>query len=396
VGKLPFTYLGLPVGTTRPKIVDLLPLVDCMERRLTASSCFLTQGGKLQLLNSVISSMPIYYLCSLHIPAGIIKQLERIQRQCLWRKYGQDSGKSLAAWNLVCRPKNKGGLGILNLQLQNQALLMKHLNKFYNKEDVPWVSLVWNTYYHERVPHATELCGSFWWKDVAKFMDSFVAVSQIKLGVGDSVLLWNDFCNHTNATLAQKFQRLFSFAKDPLISVKEDRDVAELTDLFNLPLSAQAFQELSELQQILQNHSAEEARDCWTWRLNGKGQYTAKKFYILVHDPIQSNPLLNWIWKSCCILKTKVFAWLVIMDRLNTKDMIIRRHWHIQDGPECVLFPTHHLENRDHLFFQCNFSARIWAYLQIDWNNGSDMFHIAKMARESFNKPFFTVVVFTA
>ena len=45
VGKLPFTYLGLPVGTTRPKIVDLLPLVDCMERRLTASSCFLSQGG---------------------------------------------------------------------------------------------------------------------------------------------------------------------------------------------------------------------------------------------------------------------------------------------------------------------------------------------------------------
>ena len=78
VGKLPFTYLGLPVGTTRPKIVDLLPLVDCMERRLTANSCFLTQGGKLQLLNFVISSMPIYLLCSLHIPAGIIKQLQRI------------------------------------------------------------------------------------------------------------------------------------------------------------------------------------------------------------------------------------------------------------------------------------------------------------------------------
>ena len=96
-------------------------------------------------------------------------------------------------------------------------------------------------------------------------MDSFEAVSQIKLGVGYSVLLWNDFwINHTNATLAQKFQRLFSFAKDPLISIKEDRAVDELTDLFNLPLSAQAFQELSELQQILQSHSAEEAMDCWT------------------------------------------------------------------------------------------------------------------------------------
>ena len=184
VGKLPFTYLGLPVGTTRPKMVDFLPLVDCMERRLTASSCFLTQGGKLQLLNSVISSMPIYFLCSLQVPIGIIKQLERIQRQCLWRKYGKDSGKSLAAWELVCRPKNKGGLGILNLQLQNQALLMKHLKKFYNKEEVPWVTLIWNSYYHQRVPHATELCGSFWWRDIAKHMDSFVVVSNIQIGPG--------------------------------------------------------------------------------------------------------------------------------------------------------------------------------------------------------------------
>ena len=53
-------------------------------------------------------------------------------------------------------------------------------------------------------------------------------------------------------------------------------------------------------------------------------------------------------------------------------------------------------ESIDHLFFQCNFSVRIWAYLQIDWSNGSDMTHIAKRARESFNKPFFAEVVFTA
>src|ERR1041385_2525180 len=285
VGKLPFTYLGLLVRTTMPKIVAFLPLVDRMERILIASSCFLNSGGKLQLLNSVICSIPIYFLCSLHIPAGIIKQLERIQRQCLWRKYGQDSGKSLAAWELVCRPKNKGGLGILNLQLQNQALLMKHLHKFYNKEDVPWVSLVWDSYYHERVPHVTELCGSFWWKDVAKLMATFVAVSQAKVGLGDSVLLWNDFwVPNTNATLAQKFQRLFSFAKDPFLSVKEAMEVADLTELFNLPLSAQDFQELSKMQLILPSQSGDALQDCWTWRLNGKGQYSAKKFYKLVHD----------------------------------------------------------------------------------------------------------------
>ena len=79
-------------------------------------------------------------------------------------------------------------------------------------------------------------------------MDSFVTVSQVKVGAGDSVLLWSDFwIPNSNITLAQKYQRLFSFAKDPLLSVKEAREVADHTELFNLPLSAQAFQELQEL-----------------------------------------------------------------------------------------------------------------------------------------------------
>ena len=32
VGSFPFTYLGLPMGTTRPNMVDLMPLVDRIER----------------------------------------------------------------------------------------------------------------------------------------------------------------------------------------------------------------------------------------------------------------------------------------------------------------------------------------------------------------------------
>ena len=47
LGELPFTYLGLPLGTTRPRIVDLLLLVDNIERRLSASSAMLNQGSML-------------------------------------------------------------------------------------------------------------------------------------------------------------------------------------------------------------------------------------------------------------------------------------------------------------------------------------------------------------
>ena len=43
----------------------------------------------------------------------------------------------------------------MNLGVQNDALLINHLNKFFNKQDVPWVNLIWNTCYHDKVPQAT-------------------------------------------------------------------------------------------------------------------------------------------------------------------------------------------------------------------------------------------------
>jgi hypothetical protein len=182
VGSFPFTYLGLPMGTTKPKMVDFLPLVDRMERRLTASSSFLAYGGRLQLIGSCLSSMPIFFLCSLDIPEGILKQVNRIIRQCLWRKRGEDSsGVSLASWEMVCKPKDKGGLGILDFSKLNEGLLMKHLHKFYNKQDTPWVQLVWN-YYNNEVPHASKLCGSFWWKDIMKLAIKYIPLCKISIG----------------------------------------------------------------------------------------------------------------------------------------------------------------------------------------------------------------------
>jgi hypothetical protein len=50
---------------------------------------------------------------------------------------------------MVCLPKNKGGLGITNIAVHNEALL-KFLHKFYNKEDIPWFNL-FGAYI--RIPH---------------------------------------------------------------------------------------------------------------------------------------------------------------------------------------------------------------------------------------------------
>jgi hypothetical protein len=62
----------------------------------------------------------------------------------------------------VCRPKKKGGLGVIKLRLHNEALLIKNLAKKISKADLPWVNLVWSQYYgHDKVPGSSKK-GSFW------------------------------------------------------------------------------------------------------------------------------------------------------------------------------------------------------------------------------------------
>src|SRR4051812_10335976 len=123
---MPFTYLGLPLGTTRPTVQELMLLVCNIERRLSATLNMISYGGKLSLLNSVITSLAIFALCTLRLPPKIIELLDKIRRKCLWIKKTKQGDKcnSLASWDMVCRPKDCGGLGVLSLRIQGDALLL--------------------------------------------------------------------------------------------------------------------------------------------------------------------------------------------------------------------------------------------------------------------------------
>ena len=115
---LPFTYLGLPLGTARPTIRDLAPVSDQIERRLNACARFLPFGGRLTLVNAVFSSLPTFLMCTLKLQKGFINTVNRVSRHCLWdKREDSTSFARLAAWDKVCRPKSKGWLGILNLEL---------------------------------------------------------------------------------------------------------------------------------------------------------------------------------------------------------------------------------------------------------------------------------------
>jgi hypothetical protein len=91
------------------------------------------------------------------------------------------------------------------------------------------------------VPHATKDRGSFWWKDLLNLYDIYRGIAKCIVGDGSTVLFWSDIWN--DHLLQDKCPRLFSFAKDKLISVARFLSTTQMDQLFHLPLSSDAWQE---------------------------------------------------------------------------------------------------------------------------------------------------------
>jgi hypothetical protein len=221
VESLPFTYLGLPLGTTRPTVNDLMPLVTKLDKRLSGISSLMTYTGRLTLLNFVINSLPMFPMCSLKVPITIFIHFEKSGKQFLWAdKEDKIQGKCLANWDMVCRPKDQGGLNVINLRIHNKALMMKNLHKFYNNHDVPWVHLLKQAHYSNGLaPHACSPKGSFWWKDCMKHIDLFREHTICSAHKGDSILFWKDLWQ--DSIREDDYPHLFSFAKDPLFQSRK-------------------------------------------------------------------------------------------------------------------------------------------------------------------------------
>lgn len=83
IGTLPFTYLGLPLGTTKPKIEEFAPLLDRVERKLSACSTLLSYSGRVEYINTVLTPTVNYAMCTLKLQKGVIESVDRIRKQCL-------------------------------------------------------------------------------------------------------------------------------------------------------------------------------------------------------------------------------------------------------------------------------------------------------------------------
>jgi hypothetical protein len=98
-------------------------------------------------------------------------------------------------WLEVCRPKDQGGLGIINSHYFNAALMMKWIWRLFDssERDNLWHKLLRAKYLNvDNIFVNNGQGGSQFWRSINKIKHLFKLGAKFELGNGERVFFWTD------------------------------------------------------------------------------------------------------------------------------------------------------------------------------------------------------------
>ncbi|GJY84625.1 hypothetical protein Tco_0498651 [Tanacetum coccineum] len=154
----------------------------------------LSFAGRLQLIQSVLGSLNVFWASVFALPSRVLLDIEQIMRGFLWCQGSMSRGKAKVAWEVVCLPKKEGGLGIRRLDHFNKALMVSHIWKLLSLKESLWVK--WIHVYKLRnrsfweIPYRGKMSWS--WRKLLKLRPMIRDFIWSSIGDGSKVSMW---CN---------------------------------------------------------------------------------------------------------------------------------------------------------------------------------------------------------
>jgi len=92
-------------------------MVEKFRSRLTSwKGKLISIAGRVCLIKSLISALPLYYLSFFKMPRNVIKELVRIQINFLWGWGSEGRKTTWVSWDNICKSKEARGLAIRDWQ----------------------------------------------------------------------------------------------------------------------------------------------------------------------------------------------------------------------------------------------------------------------------------------
>lgn len=86
IGKWPIKYLGVPVAGSRLHVADWLPISEKILKRLYGwKGGSLSLGGRLVLINSCLSNLPVYAMSLFWLPVLVLDKMDIARKRFFWQ-----------------------------------------------------------------------------------------------------------------------------------------------------------------------------------------------------------------------------------------------------------------------------------------------------------------------
>lgn len=338
--EFPVSYLGMPLTVLKPSRHQFLPLIEKLEKRLQGwKQKLLSRGGRFQLVKSVLSTIPIYYMQCFLLPNWVINKVDRLRRLFLWGKNkSNERGLSLINWGLICTPIEWGGMGMTNLKIQNMALLLRWWWRAHHDQNSLWTSIL-NRLRRRNQALLWFVTGSFFWRQLQSIQHIFHMSTTWEIGDGCLISFWF----HAWSGLPIRENRA-PRPQQPYISLQQGLPLCQV-------IAPDSMTQASSI--VLSS-----AQDRIIWRWSVHGLYMAKSIYTKMMEVGMIKDECSKVSRYKVPQTVRMFAYLLFKGRILTRDVLQRRG--IPCQIDCVLCTRNAQETASHLLFECTYTAQLW------------------------------------
>ncbi|GJW17908.1 RNA-directed DNA polymerase, eukaryota [Tanacetum coccineum] len=380
--QLPFNYLGVKVGCNMSYIGSWDDVISKVSSRLSKWKIkSLSIGGRLTLLKSVLTSIPLYHMSIFKVPMGVLKKLESIRRNFFNGHDGFARKSSWFNWNKALASKKNGGIGVSSFFAINRALLFKWVWRFFSDGSSLWSTFIKALFgFHGAIGLTVKPNRRSIWSDILQAVNSlkdkgidFLQFIRKKIGNGVNTSFWADSWIGS-IPFKEKFPRLYALEESKSISVADKLGLSSLYLSFRRPPRGGIEQEsFNLLCQSVRGLVLSNIEDRWSWSLEGSGLFSVKSSRAYIDDLLLPKADAATRWIRILPIKINVFAWKVCLDALPTRCNMSLRGIDIPS----ILCPlcNRAVENSDHIFFSCSMVRKVWRRLLTWWELDVSSFH---------------------
>ncbi|WVZ51657.1 hypothetical protein U9M48_002779 [Paspalum notatum var. saurae] len=216
----------------------------------------------------------------------------------------------LSKWDILCLPKDQGGLGILNLEIQNKCLLSKWLFKLLN-EDGMWQQLLRKKYIKDKTIGEVQWKpgDSHFWSGLMNVKDCFLSIATFNVHSGTQCRFWEDRWLGKFA-LKDQFLSLYNIARKKHILVANVVSATPLNISFRRALVGDNLLKWNDLVAKVAFVQLDNYNDSIHWTLSKHGFFSVQSMYKFFVNQM-ALPLNKSLWKLRLPLKIKILNWLV-------------------------------------------------------------------------------------